>query len=1005
MGEIMRPIPFDSLLNWSKREYHERGSIFGIKKEKFYKNESGTAVRMFGDSISSIVGPAAGPNSQLAQNIVAAYLAGARFMELKTVQIMDGEALRNAVARPCINVEDEGYNVEWSTELKVEEAFDEYVKAWFAIHVLMIELGLSDKRDFVFNMSVGYDLEGIKSEKIDKFIDGMKDASKTAVWQECTAYLEKKLPEFARFNKGDLDAVSPAISPSITLSTLHGCPPQEIERIAMYLLTEKKIHTYIKCNPTLLGYKRARQLMDDMGYGYVGFDDHHFNNDLQLEDAVPMLKRLRATAEEGGREFGVKITNTFPVQSDGTKLPGEEMYMSGRSLFPLSVNVAELLSKAFDGELPISFSGGADYFNIEELVSIGIRPITVATTILKPGGYSRFKQLAEITEKQLKKEFTGIDLKALNDLTANMLGKTRHKKEARENKGLKTTTLLPLFDCFKAPCKNGGCPINQQIPEYMNLLGMGDFDGAFKTIVIDNALPGVTGTICDHQCQSKCTRNDYDDPVQIRSAKLMAVDGAQESFIAGMKKADIQTSERAVVIGAGPAGIAASLFLRRNGMEVTVFEKSDRPFGIVSHVIPNFRISDAAIDRDYRMAVAAGVDFKFGVSPDYNLESLKKEYSYVVLATGAWKEGICPVKSGGEKLIDALKFLGDSKKQDCNLELGKRVAVIGAGDVAMDCARAAGRAPGVEEVVIVYRRTREFMPAMPEEIRLALEDGVKLRELLAPVSFDGKILSCEVQELIDKRDDSGRRLMQGTGAMEELEFDTVIGAVGARVDSTAFGENGIILNSWNMPVVTEENESSIGNVYIAGDCKAGAATIVKAIADAKVIAKSILERAGLANDFVRSEVPAPTGEIFRRKGVLTDISQKGRCLTCDQICEICTEVCPNRANVSIRINRDEFSMDRQILHIDGMCNECGNCGSFCPHTGNPYKDKLTLFWTRDDFNDSKNFGFLPVSEELYVVRREDSEIVEYKPGQKNVISPAMAAMIEAVKRDYSYYLV
>ena len=1006
MGEIMRAIPFDQLMGWAMEELTQQDAVFGVKREKFYRNQSGTRLRLFGDDISGVVGPAAGPHTQLAQNIVAAYLAGARFMELKTVQLMDGEALRNAVPRPCINADDEGYNVEWSTELTVEGAFAEYVKAWFAIHVLMAELEISDRRDFLFNMSVGYDLEGIRSPKVDGFIEGMKDASQTKIWQDCRAYLQEALPGFRRFNEGALAEISPAVAPAVTLSTLHGCPPAEIERIAMYLLTEKKVHTYIKCNPTLLGYAHARRLLDEMGYDYIGFDDHHFKNDLQFDDAVPMLQRLQAAAKAERKDFGVKITNTFPVQNDGSKLPGEEMYLSGRALFPLSVHVAQRLSEAFRGQLPISYSGGADAFNIEALAATGIRPITVATTLLKPGGYGRFKQLAEITEGKLGDRGTPIDCGQLNRLAETVAGRRRHRKEARNPKPVKTDSKLPLFDCFKAPCKEGGCPIGQQIPQYMHLLGRGDAAGAFRVIAIDNALPSVTGALCDHNCQSKCTRNDYEDPVQIRGAKWMAAESAQEDFIKAMRPVPLGTKERTVVIGAGPAGIAVSLFLRRNGMAVTVLEKREKPFGIVSHVIPEFRIPGAATGRDFRMAVAAGVDFRFGVSQDYDVAALKKAYSYVVLATGAWKKGICPVKEGGDRLMDALDFLEKAKgAEDRPLNLGKRVAVIGAGDVAMDCARAAKRIPGVEEAVIVYRRTKAFMPALPEEISLAEGDGVRIRELLAPVRYDGRTLTCEVQELTEERDASGRRLMRGTGETEQLAFDTVIGAVGARVDTSLFAENGLALNSRNLPLVNEENQSSLKQVYLAGDCKAGASTIVNAIADAKAVAKSILARAGLAHDFVRVEVPVPDKEIEARKAVLKDAREKGRCLSCDQICEICTEVCPNRANVSIKINRRAFAKDRQILHLDGMCNECGNCGSFCPHAGNPYQDKLTLFWTKADFEDSRNVGFLQISPEEYLVRREDGTQTLYRPGQGGEVSAEIAAMIQVVARDYPYYLV
>ena len=183
---------------------------------------------------------------------------------------------------------------------------------------------------------------------------------------------------------------------SVTLSTLHGCPPQEIERIATYLIEVKGLHTFIKCNPTLLGYEYARKLMDDMGYDYVAFGDFHFRDDLQYTDAVPMLQRLQKLADKKGLEFGVKITNTFPVDVKQNELPSEEMYMSGKSLYALSMSVAQKLAKDFDGKLRISYSGGADYFNITKIVDAGIWPVTMATTMLKPGGYERLEQIGQL---------------------------------------------------------------------------------------------------------------------------------------------------------------------------------------------------------------------------------------------------------------------------------------------------------------------------------------------------------------------------------------------------------------------------------------------------------------------------------------------------------------------------------------------------------------------------------------------------------------------------------
>ncbi len=1000
MSELMRMIPFKNLMNWMLTEYKESNSIFGVRASKFYKNESGTSIKMFGDSIASPIGPAAGPNSQLSQNIVASYLSGSRFIELKTVQIMDGEALRNCVPRPCINAEDEGYNVEWSTELYVEEAMAEYVKAWFACQVIAKELGLAEEKDFIFNISLGYDLEGIKSEKIDNYVESMKDASNTAVWAECKTYLLENLDLFKNVDADFVNNISPKISPSVTLSTLHGCPPQEIENIATYLLSEKKMYTYIKCNPTLLGYEFARNTLDSMGYEYLSFDDHHFNDDLQWEDAVPMFNRLTELSNSLGLEFGLKLTNTFPVQIKRNELPGEEMYMSGRSLYPLSLSLARRIANEFKGMLPISYSGGADFFNIEELVKTGIRPITVATTVLKPGGYERFHQLSKTVEPFLTEDFTGINVELINKLADASLTDEFHVKDLRHVGSRKTESELELFDCFKAPCKDGGCPIEQQIPEYLKLVSEGKYVEAFKIIAIDNAAPGITGTICDHQCQNKCTRLDYDQPLQIRNAKKYAVENAMDEFNKNIKVSELRTDKKVAVIGAGAAGIATAMFLRRNGVEVTVFEKRDRPFGIVEIVIPEFRIPAEMIKRDYAMAVNAGVEFVFNADENYSVDELKKTYDFVVIGTGSWVKGNNPFKEGGEFALEALPYLEEMKDNDCQKDLGKTVMIVGGGDVSMDCARTASRAPGVEKVVLIYRRDQYVMPATPEERRLALADDVEIMFLTAPVTYDGKTVLLQKNKLENNRP-------VPTGETFTMEFDTVINAIGTKIETKHYVKNGIELNEWGYPIVSKSNETNVQNVYLAGDGKAGAATVVKAIADGKIITINILTKLGLSNDFVRVEVPQDRVLVEFKKGILSarrfDNTDGARCLTCDQVCDLCEDVCPNRANISITVDSDLFGQDTQIIHIDGMCNECGNCGIFCPHAGVPYKDKVTLFWTEEDFIDSENKGFVRLSKNTFKFRTEDGSIVDHKVGDTN-ISAEMKVMMDTVVNNYSYLM-
>ncbi len=997
MSEIMTEIPFSKIMKWAKEEYNNYGRIFGVSNEKFYKNSSNTSMKIFGEEISSVVGPAAGPNSQLAQNIIASYLAGARLIELKTVQEMDGEDLRKCVPRPCINAEDEGYNVEWSTELTVEAALDEYIKAHIGILVLAKELNLSDKKDFIFNMSVGYNLEGIKSKKIDRFIEGLKDASNLPIWDECKKYLIENISDYKNIDLDFINNITANVCNSITLSTLHGCPANEISSIAKYLLTEKKLHTYIKCNPTLLGYEFARNTLDSMGYDYIVFDDHHFVEDLQFADAVVMLRELKELGASLNLAFGVKITNTFPVKIDNKELPGEEMYMSGRALFPLSINVANKLSKEFNGELPISYSGGADFFNIEDLVKVGIRPITVATTILKPGGYERLNQLATISEKHIDGGVPVINVNNLEKLAEDTVTNKYLVKDCRPVASRKTSSKLPLYNCYKAPCKDGGCPIEQQIPEYLKLVAEHKYDEAFKIIAIDNGAPSITGTICSHNCQNKCTRLDYDTSLKIRQSKKYAVVNAQDNYVNNIKVTPLKTDKKVAIIGGGPTGVATAMFLRRNGVATTVFEKREKPFGIVQYVIPEFRINDDEIKKDYDLAVKTGVEFKFNCE-ETDVEKLKKDFDFVVIATGAWDKGVNPIEGSGANIVDAIEFLAESRKSNLKMDLGKSVAVIGGGDVAMDCARAALKTSGVETSTIVYRRTKSFMPASHEEIVLAKEDGVKFVELVSPLKYDNSTLTCEVMKL-GERDASGRKGVVSTGENIELKFDTVIIATGAKVNTDIFVNNNINLDNRKNPIINEENETSVENVYIAGDCKIGPTTVVEGIGDGKKITISILNKLSIEPDFVKVSIPQDKSLLYYKKGILSEDSSNPedgmRCLSCDTLCEICCDVCPNRANVTIGENK--------ILHIDGMCNECGNCGIFCPHTGNPYKDKITLFWSEEDFVDSENIGFLQLSDDTFKIRDEKGEILTHKLGENN-ISKEMGEFIDIVIKKYSFYI-
>lgn len=964
MGEKMRLIPFGQLMNWVLTEKEQKGSIFGVRH--FYKANPAKSLPIFKEKIETPIGPAAGPNTQLAQNIIAGYVAGARFFEVKTVQVMDGDELSACVMRPCIDARDECYNTEWSTELFVPQALEEYIKGWFACKLLAKEFGFGDPNGFVFNMSVGYDYAGITTEKVDNYIEGMRDASKTETFKECKAWALANLDRFKNVDAEYVESISPVVSDSITLSTLHGCPPSEIEKISTYLIKEKGLNTFIKCNPTLLGYEFARKTMDEMGYDYMDFDDFHFRDDLQYEDAIPMFKRLMALCEERGLEFGVKITNTFPVNNPKDVMAADEMYMSGKALYPLSISLADRLSREFNGKLRISYSGGADFFNIDRIFAANVWPITMATTLLKTGGYNRFEQIAELLDKMEYKKFEAVDVEKLSALAESAKTDKHHVKPIKPIPERKIEDKVPLTDCFIAPCTEG-CPIHQDIPSYVAYVGEGKHLEALKVITDKNPLPFVTGTICNHRCMTKCTRNFYEEPVQIRAAKLVAAKNAYDKLMEELPQVVLEGKAKVAIIGGGPAGMAAAYFLGRYGVKSTIFEKRDSLGGVVQHVIPEFRIATEDIQRDVRLVERMGAEVKLNTEVS-SIEELKAQgYEYFLFATGAWKPGVVELEKG--EAMDVLEFLEACKKDVASVNVGKNVVVVGAGNTAMDTARVAKRLPGVEKVTIVYRRTKKYMPADEEELVFAIEDGVEFLELAAPKALENGKLTC-VKMVLGEPDASGRRSPVATDELVEVDCDTVIAAVGEKVDTELYTANGV-------KVTKKVFGTDVKNVYAIGDALRGPATVVEAIADAQRAALTIAAAEKAKIEPAIASYDYKEEDCREKKGVLAMAEapekESDRCLSCSCVCENCVDVCPNRANVSVRTADGKL----QIVHMDGMCNECGNCRTFCPYSSAPYLDKFTYFNDVEDFNDSKNQGFTVLDKEAKKIRvRLDGEVFD-----------------------------
>jgi putative selenate reductase len=401
----LTPMSLSTLLGRIAHEWGSRRKIFDLPNARIWKpdDEVDLSFEFLGRRCGSPVGPAAGPHSQMAQNIVLAWLGGGRLFELKTVQVLD----ELEIARPCIDMETIGYNIEWSQELRVSESLTEYTKAWMALAVLRrwepLAEFVADPGPHVFDMSVGYDLAGITTEKVASFIDGMGDASVSidALRSELTG-------PFAEFRDLDFD---PVISDTLTLSTFHGCPPEEIESITKHLIDHHDLDVIVKLNPTLLGYETVAGIVnDELGYVDVSVQEAAFAADLQFDRGVELIGELNRYAKDRGHRFGIKLTNTLVVDNTRGFMPEDTMYLSGPPLHMVASCLLDRLATALpgtfmipghDGDVMVSFSAGVTKDNLADTLASGVNPATICSDLLKPGGYGRMAPMLRGLAKEI----------------------------------------------------------------------------------------------------------------------------------------------------------------------------------------------------------------------------------------------------------------------------------------------------------------------------------------------------------------------------------------------------------------------------------------------------------------------------------------------------------------------------------------------------------------------------------------------------------------------------
>ncbi len=487
----LTPYPLGLLLGRVAEEWGSRHRIFDLPIARFFNASEGPDLTadFMGRKAATPLGPAAGPHTQLAQNIVLAWLGGARIMELKTVQILD----ELDINRPCIDMETVGYNIEWSQELKIAQSLDEYVKAWMMIEILS---GWSELADYIgadpgphiFDISVGYDLAGISTPEIAAFIDGLVDAS------ESIDRLRSQIPNpFAGWRDHEFPT---RVADTVTLSTFHGCPPDEIESISKHLMTRHGLDVVVKLNPTLLGFDGVGEIVHGLlRYEEITLRQQDFDADLQFDRGVELIGELERFANEEGRRFGIKLSNTLVVDNHRGHLPDTPMYLSGQPLHVVTTTLLGRLDEALPGRLDltgrpgsiqVSFSAGVTKDNFPDVAALGLTPITVCSDLLKPGGYGRIKPMLKSLQGDMEKagcedlaawcERAGTDAVPLYvERLHHPSGHEQYTREGTSKLPRQVDHVLEMWGCVACNLCVTVCPndafLRLPTPDYMDLEG------------------------------------------------------------------------------------------------------------------------------------------------------------------------------------------------------------------------------------------------------------------------------------------------------------------------------------------------------------------------------------------------------------------------------------------------------------------------------------------------------------------------------------------------------
>jgi len=505
----------------------------------------------------------------------------------------------------------------------------------------------------------------------------------------------------------------------------------------------------------------------------------------------------------------------------------------------------------------------------------------------------------------------------------------------------------PVYVDLLPPC-NAGCPAGENIQAWLAHAETGDHEAAWRQLTADNPMPAIMGRVCYHPCESVCNRASLDSAVSIHSVERFLGDLALERGW-GFDPPPAPSGQRVLVIGAGPSGLSAAYHLARLGHQVEIRDAGERPGGMMRYGIPAYRLPRDVLDGELTRLAALGVRISCGHRvQDLDAERSEGGFDAVFVAVGAHlsKRVDIPAKDAGH-IVDAVSFLRSVASGE-RPAIGRRVAVYGGGNTAMDAARVARRL-GANDALIVYRRTREQMPAHPEEAEEAEQEGVRINWLRTITAFDGPELTVEAMEL----DEHG--FPQPTGRFETLAADTVILALGQETD-TAFLRRvaGVEFERDGTVQVSASMMTGCPGVFAGGDMVPAERTVTVGVGHGKKAARNIdawlrgiatshrpkheMVEFGDLNlwyfgDVAQAQQPqvppreriADFGEVLGGLSERAATREAGRCLSCGNCCECdgCLGACPEDAVIKLGPgNRYEFDYDR--------CTGCGTCYEQCP---------------------------------------------------------------------------